>query len=176
MNNLNDGIAWGLFPLLLLSRSASPETIGLVAAAYPFSWGVLQLVTGPLSDRVGRKWPIAVGMIVQAAGIWAVVLGSGVAAWLIGALLLGLGTAIGYPTLIAAVSDVVNPTERASAVGVYRFWRDAGFVVGALGVGLIADTMGLDVGIQATAVVTLCSGVAVALLMRETLPGRTTVG
>lgn len=169
VNNLNDGIAWGLFPLLLLSRQADAVTIGAVAALYPASWGLLQIVTGPLSDRTGRKGPIASGMAIQAGGIW-LLLGPEEPYWYGGALLLGLGTALVYPTLISAVSDVVDPRVRASAVGVYRFWRDLGFVVGAISVGAIADAFGLDAGIHVTAAVTLASGFIVALVMRETHP------
>lgn len=167
VNNLNDAVAWGLIPLFLLTRPGGAAQVGLVAALYPVSWGVLQLATGALSDRWGRKWLIAGGMAVQASGIWAVALGGSAAWWIAGSLLLGLGTAMVYPTLIAAVSDGVPPTQRGAAVGAYRFWRDGGYVVGALAVGALADRVGLEPSLHATAALTLASGVLVALLLRE---------
>ena len=143
VNNLNDALAWGLAPLYLAAHGASTPEIGVVAAVYPASWGLLQLATGWLSDIVGRKPLITLGMLVQAGALMLLMAGGGkFAASLIAAGLLGLGTALVYPTLIAAVSDVVEPRDRASVVGVYRFWRDAGFVAGALLVGFAADAIG----------------------------------
>jgi len=130
-----------------------------------------QLATGPLSDRWGRKWMIASGMWVQAVGIATFVLGRSFGPWMAGATLLGIGTALVYPTLLAAVSDVAHPDWRASAVGVYRLWRDAGYAVGAISAGLLADAFGLPVAITAIAALTMVSGVVVASVMYETLPG-----
>jgi MFS family permease len=172
VNNLNDGMAWGLFPLLFAAGGLSVEQIGILAAAYPFTWGVLQLATGPLSDRAGRKGMIAGGMIVQAAGIALIAATQGFAAWLAGAVLLGLGTAMVYPTLLAAVSDVAHPDWRASAVGVYRLWRDAGYALGAVLCGIVADRYGMIPAVAAIAGVTLLSGLVAAAVMYETLPSR----
>ncbi|MFQ5948835.1 MAG: MFS transporter [Acidimicrobiia bacterium] len=172
VNNLNDAAAWGLFPLLFAREGLSAATIGLLVALYPAVWGVGQLVTGPLSDRLGRKWPIVSGMGVQAAGIGVVAATSSLAWWSVGSVLLGVGTALVYPTLLAAVGDVAHPRWRASAVGAYRLWRDAGFAVGALLLGFIADALGLESAIWAAAGLTAASGLVVGLRMYETLPGR----
>jgi MFS family permease len=170
VNNLNDGMVWGLLPVLLAARGVALDRIGIVTASYPLVWGVAQLATGALSDRWGRKWMIAGGMWVQALGIGALVAGNALGAWLAGATLLGLGTAMVYPTLLAAVSDVAHPEWRASAVGVYRLWRDGGYAVGALGAGLLADVFNLPVAIGAIAGLTFASGMVVARVMPETLP------
>jgi MFS family permease len=169
-NNLNDGVAWGLLPILLAARDMPVERIGVIAAAYPAVWGVTQLGTGVLSDRWGRKWLIAAGMWVQAAALALFVIGAGFAAALTGAVLLGLGTALVYPTLLAAVSDVAHPSWRASAVGVYRLWRDGGYAVGALVAGLLADAWDIPTAIAVVGGLTLASGVVVAVAMCETLP------
>lgn len=145
----------------------------MIAATYPGVWGVSQLVTGALSDRWGRKWLIAAGMWVQAVGILLFVIGHGFAVWLGGAVLLGLGTAMVYPTLLAAVSDVAHPEWRASAVGVYRLWRDGGYAVGAFSAGLLADAFGLPIAIVAVAGLTFLSGVVTATVMYETHKGVT---
>jgi MFS family permease len=174
INNLNDGMIWGLVPIFLAGTGLSLEQIGLVAATYPGVWGLSQLFTGALSDRWGRKWLIAGGMWVQAMGIWALVIGHGLTAWLAGAVLLGLGTAMVYPTLLAAVSDVAHPNWRASAVGVYRLWRDGGYAVGALLAGVLADLLGIPVAIAAIGGLTFLSGVVVAGVMYETLSIRRT--
>jgi MFS family permease len=171
VNNLNDGVVWGLLPGLLLAAGAAGGEVGLVAALVPLTWGVAQLGTGAWSDRAGRKPLIVAGLAVQALGL-ALYLGPGMASWLAASLLLGVGTALVYPTLLGAVGDVAPPGQRSSLVGVYRFWRDAGFVAGALGAGLVAGRAGLGAAFAATAVVTLASGLAVALLLRETLPAR----
>ncbi len=168
INNLNDGMAWGLFPLWFAALGMGLTQIGLLAAVYPAVWGIAQLATGAWSDRVGRKWLIASGMWVQAAGIVAVLLAGGMALSLAGAVLLGLGTAMVYPTLLAAVGDVAHPSWRASAVGVYRLWRDLGYAAGALLAGLVADRFGMQASIAAVAALTFASGVLVALRMRET--------
>jgi len=171
VNNLNDGMAWGLFPLFFAAARMDLEQIGTLAAIYPATWGIAQLVTGAWSDRVGRKWLIACGMWVQAAGIAIVVLASGFAGFATGAALLGLGTAMVYPTLLAAIGDVAHPAWRASAVGVYRWWRDLGYAIGALVAGVTADALGLPAAMWLVATLTAASGLVVALRMRETLVG-----
>ena len=159
VNNLNDALAWGLAPLYLAAHDESAARIGVVAAVYPGVWGFLQLMTGWLSDRAGRKPLIASGMLVQACALALLVAGGGAfGPALAAAALLGLGTALVYPTLIAAVSDVVEPRDRASAVGVYRFWRDSGFVAGALLAGSVADALGSGTAIAIVAVLTAASG------------------
>ncbi|HEX5798889.1 MAG TPA: MFS transporter, partial [Gaiellaceae bacterium] len=163
VNNLNDALAWGLAPLYLAAKGASPAEIGAVAALYPAVWGAGQLVTGWLSDHTGRKPLIVLGMLVQAVGLALLVAGGGAFEPALGAAaLLGIGTALVYPTLIAAIADNVQPRDRAPAVGVYRFWRDAGFAVGALLAGLVADAAGADTAIVMVAVLTAASGLHVA--------------
>jgi len=170
VNNLNDGMAWGLFPIFLSRAGLTLGAIALITAAYPLSWGVLQLGTGSLSDRLGRKPLIVAGMAVQGVALLAMVKVQGEGLWLAAAIALGLGTALVYPTLLAAVSDVAHPSWRASAVGVYRMWRDLGYVVGALAAGLIADVAGIPAAITAVALVTLASALLTLLRLRETLP------
>ncbi|MGH9151213.1 MAG: MFS transporter, partial [Acidimicrobiales bacterium] len=172
VNNLNDGLAWGLFPVLFAAAGVSTGSIGVLVALYPAVWGLGQLATGPLSDRIGRKRLIAGGMWTQAAGIAVVATSTGFAPWALGAVVLGAGTAMVYPTLLAAIGDVAHPSWRASAVGVYRLWRDAGFAVGALLAGVLADAFGLRTAILAVAALTALSGVVVAVRMYETHPGR----
>lgn len=164
--NFNDGVAWGLFPLLFATAISDTGIIGILVALYPLTWGITQLVTGPLSDRIGRKSLISLGMIVQAVALVAIVQAPGPVSWGAFMVLLGLGTAMVYPTLIGAVGDSAPPPVRASALGVYRFWRDAGLALGALTAGLIADVAGLAPAIQAAAVVTFLSGLWVALGFR----------
>jgi MFS family permease len=176
VNNLNDGMVWGLFPLFFAASHLSVERIAVLAATYPAVWGVCQLFTGALSDRVGRKWMIACGMWVQAGGIGLIAAASSFSPWMTGAVLLGVGTAMVYPTLLAAIGDVVHPSWRASAVGVYRLWRDAGYAFGALLSGIIADLLGVVWAIAAVGVLTLASGLVVALRMSETLAERKTTG
>ena len=168
VNNLNDGMAWGLFPLFFAAARMSIGQVGTLAAVYPATWGVAQLVTGAWSDRVGRKWLIAGGMWVQAVGIAIVIESAGYAGFAAGAALLGLGTAMVYPTLLAAIGDVAHPSWRASSVGVYRLWRDLGYALGALISGVIADLLGMRAAIQVVAALTLLSGLQVAFRMRET--------
>jgi MFS family permease len=164
VNNLNDALAWGLAPLYLAANGVGAAQIGMVAALYPAVWGAGQVPAGWLSDRAGRKPLIVPGMLVQAAGLGVLVGGGGAFAPAAGAaVLLGLGTALVYPTLIAAVSDAVQPRDRATAVGVYRFWRDTGFAVGALGAGLLADAAGAGAAISTVAVLTAASGLVVAI-------------
>jgi MFS family permease len=168
VNNLNDGLAWGLFPVLFASAGLSLTQIGILAAVYPAVWGAGQLVTGAASDRYGRKWLIASGMVVQAVALGMVAAGHGFGIWLAAAVLLGAGTAMVYPTLLAAIGDVAHPTWRARSVGIYRLWRDGGFAVGALLSGVLADLYGLPTAIAAVAVLTALSGVVVAVRMRST--------
>ena len=169
VNNLNDGMAWGLFPLVFTAARMSLEQVGWLAAIYPATWGVAQLFTGAWSDRVGRKWLIASGMWVQAIGIAIVALAGGFAGFALGAALLGLGTALVYPTLLAAIGDVAHPSWRASSVGVYRLWRDSGYAIGALLAGITADALGLAAAMWLVAGLTLLSGLTVAARMTETL-------
>jgi MFS family permease len=168
INNLNDGMAWGLFPLFYAAAGLSLDRIGWLAALYPAVWGLSQLGTGALSDRLGRKWLIAGGMWVQAGGIVLVVLSREMPGFAAGAVLLGAGTAMVYPTLLAAVGDVAHPSWRASAVGVYRLWRDLGYAAGAVLAGLTADAFGLAAAIWAVAGLTFASGLLVAVRMTET--------
>jgi MFS family permease len=168
VNNLNDGMAWGLFPLFFARGGLPVAAIGTLAALYPAVWGLGQLATGALSDRLGRKWLIAGGMWLQAAAIGLVAATTGFAPWAAGAVLLGLGTAMVYPTLLAAIGDVAHPAWRASAVGVYRLWRDGGFAVGALLAGGVADWLGLAAAIWVVAGITAASGAVVAVRMDET--------
>ncbi|MGH7711402.1 MAG: MFS transporter, partial [Gemmatimonadaceae bacterium] len=142
VNNLNDGLAWGLFPLFFAAAGLSLNEIGVLAFIYPATWGVMQLVTGALSDRVGRKWLIASGMLLQGAALLVMGVVNGFALWLVTGALLGVGTAMVYPTLLAAIADVAHPSWRGSALGLYRFWRDSGYVVGALMAGVLADAFG----------------------------------
>ncbi len=168
VNNLNDGLAWGIFPIFFARGGLSVAQVGILAALYPAVWGAGQLVTGALSDRLGRKWLIAAGMWAQAAAIAFIAAAHGFWPWAAGALVLGAGTAMVYPTLLAAIGDVAHPTWRASAVGVYRLWRDGGFAIGALLAGIIADLLGLAAAIWAVAALTAVSGLVVAIRMYET--------
>ena len=170
VNNLNDGLAWGLFPIFFADAGLSVSRIGLLAAIYPAVWGLGQLVTGYLSDRIGRKPLIAGGTLVQAAAITLIAATTGFGAWAAGAALLGAGTAMVYPTLLAAIGDVAHPVWRARAVGVYRLWRDAGFAVGALLAGVLADVVSVEAAIYAVAALTALSGVVVIARMYETHP------
>ena len=169
VNNLNDGMAWGLFPLFFVAARMNLEQVGTLAAIYPATWGVAQLATGAWSDRVGRKWLIASGMWVQAIGIGIVVIADGFTGFATGAALLGIGTAMVYPTLLAVIGDVAHPSWRASSVGVYRLWRDLGYAVGALLAGVTADAFGLPAAMWVVAALTFLSGLVVALRMAETL-------
>jgi MFS family permease len=168
VNNLVFGVSWGLFTLYFASFQLSINDIGFLKALHPAIWGVLQLGTGTLSDKVGRKSLIYSGMIVQAAGIWIVLLANSMLGWIIGMSLLGVGTALVYPTLLAAISDVAHPKWRATSLGVYRFWRDLGFVFGAIGIGFLADLFGASLAINSVAWIALASGIFVFLVMRET--------
>jgi MFS family permease len=170
VNNLNDGLAWGLLPIYYAAAGLSVAEIGALAAIYPAVWGLGQLVTGALSDRLGRKGLIVGGMLLQAAAIALIAASRGFAPWAGAAVLLGAGTAMVYPTLLAVIGDVAHPAWRASAVGVYRLWRDAGFAVGALLAGLIADSLGMPAAIWTVAALTGASGLVVLMRMYETHP------
>ena len=169
VNNLNDGMAWGIFPLFFAAARMTLAQIGVLAAIYPATWGIAQLLTGALSDRIGRKWLIVCGMWVQAIGIGVVILAMGFAGFALGAALLGIGTAMVYPTLLAAIGDVAHPSWRASSVGVYRLWRDLGYALGALLAGVTADALGLAAAMWLVAAITFGSGLLAAVRMRETL-------
>jgi MFS family permease len=171
VNNLNDGLAWGLYPILFATGGLGVARIGVLAAIYPAVWGLGQTLTGALSDRWGRKWLIAAGMLTQAAGIALVAAGSGFTTWAFAAVLVGAGTAMVYPTLLAVIGDVAHPTWRARAVGVYRLWRDSGYAVGALVAGITADLLGLRAAIWLVAAITSASGLVVAVRMYETHAG-----
>ncbi|MFG2269003.1 MFS transporter [Streptomyces sp. WAC 01325] len=170
VNNLNDALAWGIFPLLFAAHGLSVAQIGILAALYPAVWGAGQLVTGWWSDHVGRKHLITAGMLLQAAAIALVAEGTTFPAWAVAQALLGLGTALVYPTLLAVIGDVAHPAWRARAVGVYRLWRDGGFAVGALLAGVLADAYGLTTAIWTVAALTAASGLTVAVRMYETRP------
>ena len=166
VNNLNDGMSWGIFPLFYSASGLGLERIGILKALYPVTWGLLQVVTGPLSDRWGRKGLIVAGMWVQAAGLFLTAATRDFTWWIAGSLMLGIGTAMVYPSLIAAVSDASHPTWRARSLSVYRFWRDLGYAIGALMAGLIADQFGLAAAIAAVGALTFASGVVVAVAMQ----------
>lgn len=165
VNNLNDGLAWGIFPIFFAARGLTLDRIALLAAAYPLMWGVLQLGTGWASDVLGRRPLIVWGMVLQGIAIALVGIGGSFGVWLAGVLLLGLGTAMVYPTLLAAIGDAVHPHERSTTLGVYRFWRDGGAMVGALLAGVLADLFGLGVAIQTVAALTVASGIVAALTL-----------
>jgi MFS family permease len=167
VNNLNDGLAWGLFPVLFASAGLNLGQIGILTAVYPAAWGAGQLVTGGASDRWGRKWFITAGMLVQAAALAVTASAHSFGHWLGAAIVLGLGTAMVYPTLLAAIGDVAHPAWRARSVGVYRLWRDGGFAVGAVLSGVLADLYGIPTAIAAVAALTAVSGVVVAVRMRD---------
>ncbi|WP_405639033.1 MFS transporter [Streptomyces sp. NBC_00019] len=170
VNNLNDALAWGIFPLLFASHGLSIAQIGILAALYPAVWGAGQMLTGWWSDHIGRKHLITTGMLLQAAAIALVAAGTTFGMWAAAQVLLGIGTALVYPTLLAVIGDVAHPAWRARAVGVYRLWRDGGFAVGALVAGILADAYGLTTAIWAVAALTAASGLVVAVRMYETHP------
>jgi MFS family permease len=170
VNNLNDGLAWGLFPIFFAADGLSVGRVGILAAIYPAVWGLGQLYTGGLSDRIGRKPLIAAGMLTQAGAIASMATFTGFWPWAIGAAALGTGTAMVYPTLLATIGDVAHPSWRARAVGIYRLWRDAGFAVGALMAGLLADLISIEAAIYAVAALTAASGFVVMVRMYETHP------
>jgi MFS family permease len=167
VNNLNDGLAWGVFPLLFVASGLSLRGTSSMAAIYPGVWGVCQLWTGALSDRWGRKWLIVAGMILQGIALVTMALTSGAPAWSSALVMLGVGTALVYPTLLAAVGDIARPAWRGAAVGVYRLWRDFGYVAGALLAGAIADAFSMAAAIGAIGVLTAVSGAIVAIRFHE---------
>src|SRR5579872_4834773 len=170
VNNLNDSMSWGIFPLFFVSFGLGIERIGILKAIYPATWGILQVATGPLSDRWGRKGLIVAGMWVQSVGLFLTAVTRQFEWWLVGSLLLGIGTAMVYPSLIAAVSDASHPSWRARSLSVYRFWRDLGYAIGALSAGIIADIFGMAWAIGIIGALTFLSGVIVAVAM-EARPG-----
>lgn len=167
--NLKDGMAWGLFPLFFTSSGLSVGQIGTIVAIYPAAWGFFQLFTGVLSDRIGRKWLITFGMWLQAGSLWWILFVDTYSLWIMGALLLGIGTAMVYPTLIASISDVAHPDWRATSMGVYRFWRDSGYAFGALMAGLITDFLNVHWAIGLVALLPFIAGVITSVRMTETL-------
>jgi MFS family permease len=171
VNNLNDGMSWGIFPLFFAAFGLGVERIGILKAVYPATWGILQIATGPLSDRWGRKGLIVAGMWIQSAGLFLTAATRQFEWWLVGSLFLGLGTAMVYPSLIAAVSDASHPSWRARALSVYRFWRDLGYAIGALSAGIIADIFGMAWAIGSIAALTFLSGAIVAFVMHENARG-----
>ncbi len=175
VEKFTDTLAWGLFPLYFASRGLSLPSIGALVAIYTGSWAVLQIYTGHLTDRIGRKWPIAGGMWLAAGGIALVAASDALVGWAAGALLMGAGMALLYPTLLAAVSDVAHPRWRGASLGVYRLWRDSGYAIGGLAIGLVADAFGLLAGFWFCAALMTLSGLVVALFMYETQPARRTV-
>ena len=171
-NNLNDGLVWGLLPLFFIDAGLGLHEVGILAAVYPAVWGLGQLATGALSDAIGRRPLIATGMVMQGCALAALVPLEGFAPWVVAMVTLGLGTAFVYPTLLAVIADVVHPSHRASATGVYRFWRDAGYVAGALFAGTIADRLDARWAIEGVAALTLASAMIVVLRLPETRPTR----
>lgn len=171
INNLNDGMSWGVFPLLFISLGVGLEGVGWIKAVYPVVWGVGQIVTGPLADKWGRKPLIVWGMFVQVLGhiVIGLELFNPLIAGLIGSVLLGLGTAMVYPALLAAVSDAAHPSWRASSLGVYRFWRDMGYAIGALMAGIVGAFFGLIWAVHIAGIITLFSGIIVWIRMKETI-------
>lgn len=167
VNNLNDALAWGVFPLFFVSRGLSLQEIGILAAVYPLVWGALQMGTGWLSDSIGRSPLIVSGMLLQAVAISLVGIGDSFGPWLIAMGLLGVGTAMVYPVLLAAIGDYVHPASRATYLGVYRFWRDAGAMIGALVAGLVADALGFQSSIQVVAALTAASGILAAATLSK---------
>jgi MFS family permease len=168
INNLIFGVTWGLFTLYFASFAIGISEIGFLKGIHPGIWGVLQLLTGTFSDKVGRKILIYPGMTIQGIGVWVVLFTNFYWGWIAGMSLLGIGTAMVYPTLLAAISDVANPKWRATSLGVYRFWRDLGFVFGAIGIGFLADLFGLNIAMQLVAFLAIGSGIFVLIVMKET--------
>jgi MFS family permease len=174
VKNLNDGLAWGIFPMFFAGRGLELDKVATLAAIYPMVWGVLQLGAGWASDYIGRRPLIVAGMTLQGVAISLVVAADAYGLWLAAVSLLGMGTALVYPTLLAAVSEAVSPAKRAAALGVYRFWRDLGAVFGSLGAGALADFFGFGAAIQSVAVLTVFSGILVLTFTHRIQPVRAT--
>jgi len=168
--NLKDGMAWGLFPIFFISAGLSVPQVGMLVAIYPASWGIFQLFTGPLSDKIGRKWLITGGMLLQALSLWMILIINSYGMWLLAAILLGIATAMVYPTLLSAISDVAHPKWRASSLGVYRSLRDAGYAFGALFAGILTDFLDVTWAIGLIAILPLSAGLIAAIRLSETLP------
>jgi MFS family permease len=167
INNVNDGLAWGVFPLMFVASGLTLRETSLLAAVYPATWSICQLATGPLSDRWGRKRPIVAGMLLQGVALIAMTRVRGFAAWSGALVALGVGTALVYPTLLAAIGDIAHPSWRGVAIGVYRLWRDLGYVVGALLAGVLVDALGVSPAISVVGVMTIASGIVVAIRLHE---------
>lgn len=176
MTNFKDGMAWGLFPLFFTAQGLNLASVGTIIAVYPGAWGLLQLISGPLSDRIGRKWLITLGMLIQGGSILWIVSLQGYVHWLVGAFCLGLGTALVYPTLQAAVTDLSRAEWRASALGVYRFWRDLGYAAGALVSGLLADALGISISMHLVGFLAIASGLVILVVLRESLVKNASLG
>ena len=172
LHKFTDALVWVSFPLLFKSQGLEVGEIGLIVGAYGFTWGFLQLGTGPMSDKIGRKWLIVAGLFICGGGVWLTIVVSGVTMWIVTASAVGLGMALLYPTLLAAVADISHPQWRATSLGVYRMWRDSGYAFGALLIGMISDLIGFNYGFYFTAVVMFVSGTIVAVWMYETAPAR----
>ncbi|PKB84332.1 MAG: MFS transporter [SAR202 cluster bacterium Io17-Chloro-G9] len=172
LHKFADALVWVSFPLYFRSKGLDVSQIGLIVGVYGLTWGILQLVTGPLSDRIGRKWPIVAGLYICGAGVWITLWVTGLGPWLLAAALIGAGMALLYPSMLAAVGDVAHPAWRGTSLGVYRMWRDSGYAFGALLIGLVSDTLGFNFGFHLTAVTMFISGTVVALVMCETAPSR----
>ncbi|MCP3028807.1 MFS transporter [Halobacillus sp. A5] len=170
--NLKDGMAWGLFPIFLTAGGLSVAQIGTVVAVYPAAWGLFQLFTGVWSDKIGRKKLIVPGMFGQALSLWFILIVNTYSLWVIGAALLGIGTAMVYPTILASISDVAHPEWRATSMGVYRFWRDSGYAFGALFAGIITDIINVNWAIGLVAVLPFISGIIAWSKMKETLQAK----
>ena len=172
IHKFTDALVWVSFPLFFRDQGLGVGTIGLIVGVYGLTWGILQLITGPMSDRIGRKWPIVSGLFLCGTGVWLTISVRGTVAWLGTAAVIGTGMALLYPSLLAAVADISHPRWRGTALGVYRMWRDLGYAVGALLIGAISDLLGFDYSFYFTALAMYASGAVVALLMYETAPSR----
>jgi len=172
LHKFTDALVWVSFPLFFTDQGLGVGQIGLIVGVYGFTWGFLQLGTGPMSDKIGRKWPIVVGLFLCGGGVWLTIVVSGMAAWIGTAAIIGVGMAMLYPALLAAVGDVAHPRWRGTSLGVYRMWRDSGYAFGALLIGLISDVFGFKYGFYFTAAVMFLSGAIVARWMYETAPDR----
>ena len=167
--NLKDGMAWGLFPIFFTMKGLSLQQLSTIITVYPVAWAITQLLTGYVSDRIGRKWLIVTGMLLQATSIWLLLLADSYIVWLVLAILLGVGTALVYPTLLAAVSDVAHPSWRASSLGIYRFWRDSGYAFGAILAGIITDLFSIHMAIGLCATLPFLAGLFSIWRMKETI-------